>query len=209
MLFAGIIGGLISSAPLGPINLWLVAQILRGQRRFLGWFVTGVIATDVSIAALALWGYHHLIKDTALTSYWALGGGAFLVGLGIFMLRSKTGPTHHPSEPPAQQLGRLRGLITGIFLCGSNPAFLMFWAYVVNLLDEQFQWQFDFQAGCSFLAGVVCGDLLWFGSLVVLTKRGSKLLAGNGIGRVRVIIAAALILIGTVAVFNQVTQIFF
>lgn len=80
---AGAALGFASSTPLGVINLWVADATLARTERRLFWFLAGVIACDALFAALAVWGYQALLDDQSITAWLELGGGLFLVFLGL------------------------------------------------------------------------------------------------------------------------------
>ena len=82
-MFAGVIGGFCSSAPIGPINLWVADATLKNKDSELPVFLAGVIFCDMTYAGLASWGYYKWLEDGPLYSVFSISGGAFLIVLGI------------------------------------------------------------------------------------------------------------------------------
>jgi threonine/homoserine/homoserine lactone efflux protein len=103
-----------------------------------------------------------------------LAGGAFLVYLGIDMLRQigRDGD----SAGPVRASGPV---ITGIVLSATNPYFLLWWATVgLNLAYRArgFGW-----AAVAVFAGVhwLC-DLVWLSILSLGAHAGSRIMKGRG-----------------------------
>ena len=115
------------------------ATLAHAKHRLL-WFLAGVVAVDMGFAAIAFLGYHFVIEESNAAQIITLVGAAFLVLLGVLNLRSlmvnKNGAESHHFKGGATT-ARLKDVGLGAFLCGSNPAFLMFWVFVVNLINAK------------------------------------------------------------------------
>lgn len=97
-------------------------------------------------------------------------GGAFLVFLGVQMLR-ESGKTPDMAAPKYQR----GNLVTGIVMTGGNPYFLFWWATVGLALATQAV-QFGILAFAIFAVIHWLCDLVWLEALSVASFQGSRLL---------------------------------
>jgi threonine/homoserine/homoserine lactone efflux protein len=169
----GAVGGFLSSTPLGVINLWVVNSAIDDGEKALKWFVVGVIAADVSYAGVAAWGYHQFLQEGNLGRWLELMGGAFLVILGVANLRKVAASNGKKVEdkPPTGKTP-FKDFTLGAFMCGSNPAFLMFWVYAIKKVEEHFHVTLTDQSIIAFLGGIGLGDALWFKLITSVVRRG-------------------------------------
>ena len=179
VLAAGALGGFVSSTPPGVINLWIVHSSLERRRESVAWFIAGVIAADVAYAGIASWGYHVFVQDGPVSRSLGLIGGLFFVGLGLLNLHQAWGAKSHAADvegvtPITATRARKPGqdFALGAFMCGSNPAFLMFWVCAVKQVEERFSITLTQAAIAAFLIGVALGDSLWFRLLTFVVHRG-------------------------------------
>lgn len=157
----GFLLGLISSTPLGPINLQVARWSHVGHWRTLSWFVGGVLVADAATAALALWGFVQAeFSAPVLRMIGLVGGGLFVVaGLFGFLHRDRQTDAFGEAEPRAGWRLR-RAFVTGLLFCGLNPAFYLFWIYGSSL--QMSLGTVTALSTAAFLVGVVAGDLAWF-----------------------------------------------
>lgn len=169
----GALGGFVSSTPLGVINLWIVDSSIEASDRALKWFVLGVIVADVLYAALAAWGYHQFLQEGNLSRWMELIGGAFLVILGVANLRKAAAARKSGAAlPPAVGERPFKDFTLGAFMCGSNPAFLMFWIYVIKKIEDGLAVTLTDASIIAFLGGIGLGDTLWFKLITTVVRRG-------------------------------------
>ncbi len=197
----GAIGGFLSSTPLGVINLWVVNSAIDDADKVLKWFIIGVIAADVSYAAVAAWGYHQFLQEGNLGRWLEFAGGAFLIILGLANLRKVAASTDKTVEnkPPTGKKP-FRDFTLGVFMCGSNPAFLMFWVYAIKKVEEHFHITLTDQSICAFLAGIGLGDALWFKLITKVVRRGRSRVNTRALRYLSSGIAVAFVSFGILAV---------
>ncbi|MFB6257160.1 MAG: LysE family translocator [Flavobacteriales bacterium] len=199
LLLSGTVLGFFSSSPLGPINL-LVADSVMGQRQLhRNAFIAGVIIAELALAAIAFWGYHRFFQGPLFSRWAPIVGGVFVMGLGIVgFITSFSNKTKNANDiAKGGYSGRKSGgdFLQGFFLCGSNPAFLLFWIYVMSTLSHS-----DLTTGvplktCFLLLGIALGNTLWFAFYLRLLHRGADRLQGK-LRWIRMTISMALILLG-------------
>ncbi|MCB9228728.1 MAG: LysE family transporter [Deltaproteobacteria bacterium] len=202
-ILTGIVCGFGSSAPLGPINLWLIRSVFEKiPAARVAWFLTGVILTDLTYAGLAAWGHQSLSFISEFSLAVSVVGGTFLILLGIFQLRSLR--QQRPEQGKARGLmpqlfsvhASLSAFASGVVFCGANPGFLMFWITVFHEIPERLGRIPDFSDIPFFLAGVALGDLLWFGSLLKIASFGSGYAGQKILFCLRLVVACGFTLCG-------------
>lgn len=152
LFFWGLALGMVSSLPLGPINLNVLRLLQSGRRASAGAFVAGVVLADVGVAALALLGLVSAnIPPEILRVISAVGGAAF-VFFGLWGLL-------RPASVNAAQRSGAVSFVSGVLFCGLNPGFYLFWVYAATFAAASVVSPLT---GAAFLAGVLIGDLCWF-----------------------------------------------
>src|SRR5262249_7588685 len=127
--------------------------------------------------------YHNFLQDGPYASWLELFGGAFLLIIGVANLRkailARGGSGAAPL--PDQTVSRSRAITRpardfalGAFLCGSNPAFLMFWVYATKKIEEHTGIDIDGSLIFAFLGGICLGDAVWFKVLTTVVRRGQR-----------------------------------
>jgi threonine/homoserine/homoserine lactone efflux protein len=204
ILLAALAGGFCSSAPLGAINLWVTDALLAHREARLRFFLSGVIAMDCVHASFAAWGYHAFFDEGAVARWLSVLGGAFLIVLGSLSLLNRAKARHDPPVDPRGPGRRpLNDVLLGSFMCGANPAFLMFWVFAIDQVERHAHTQdiLGWRLGV-FLLGVAVGDSLWFLCLLNLVRKGREAVKPRVLASVRATIAMAFVLVGTIAVYR-------
>jgi threonine/homoserine/homoserine lactone efflux protein len=168
-LVAGFCCGFASSAPVGPINLWVASSALSPRHRGIAPFLGGVVVVDLGWALLAQqgaaawWGRHD-----GLGRGLGVVGGIVLLVLGLALWRRQ-----HVVAPPPVRRPRWRAtahVLQGMALCASTPALPAFWVLAITCVTQVAGPLAAPAATACFLAGIALGDVLWF-SLVVRVVR--------------------------------------
>jgi threonine/homoserine/homoserine lactone efflux protein len=199
-----VIGGIVSSAPIGPINLWVADAALRGEERGLAGFISGVVLCDVAYAALAAWGYHAFAQDARIALLLSLLAGGVLIALGV-VLYARAGAARRSTRSDYPPVQPARQFMLGVVLMGANPAFLMFWVFAVDLLVRTTGIAMECGLLALFLAGVVAGDAAWFAGLTRAVRSGSGLLGSVALRRLQKALAFAFVAAGTYAIARGLT----
>lgn len=202
---AGLISGFCSSAPLGPINLWIVESIIKRHSISMFWFIAGVVSIDMIFAAAAIWGYYEYVKDSQYLGLAQGFAGLFLIGLGIWSLLSlRKGKKSKVDLHADIHGGKIKHFLFGVTLCGSNPGFLMFWIFVIGFLNDAFELDFTLLGNCLFVLGVMVGDGIWFRLLVKIARKGLNLAKPSILLSIRYGIALAFLCFGSVTIWRAI-----
>jgi threonine/homoserine/homoserine lactone efflux protein len=155
----GLILGFAVAAPVGPIGLLCIQRTL-GRGRLHG-FVSGLGAAIADM----LYGIIAALGLTALTAFllglqfWLqLGGGLFLLWLGLNTLRAKPAAT---TSGPADDAGLRRAYLSILLLTLANPAtILSFFAVFAGLGISTSGG--GASAALALVAGVFLGSASWW-----------------------------------------------
>jgi threonine/homoserine/homoserine lactone efflux protein len=194
-LYVGVILGLVSSMPLGPINLTLVATTLRAELQRAIAMAAAVAVVDGCYAFVAASAISALHTSMPSRRYVQLGGAVVVVAYGLYLIA--TDKTVSAAAEPIRSALSFRdvslGALTGVVLYVSNPTFLVFWLSAAGALRSSLpvatpadNWLFG--------AGVVLGTASWF-AFLLYTIRHSLALASPVLVQ-RLAIIASCILIG-------------
>ena len=202
VILAGLISGFVASAPIGPINL-LIAEYVMDHRGFdLNAFLVGVIFIDLVFAALAFFGYHKLLLDTSVENWLIFAGGIFVIALGIIGLLKKEGGKVAGFR--VKRPSKLAQFIKGVLLCGTNPAFLLFWIFVAGQINLIIQHEIGTIEILILLIAIGSGTSLWFYLYIKLLKKGLKRFNFSILTKIRKGISVSLILLGSAALFLMI-----
>lgn len=198
-LVIGIVCGIFSSTPPGPINLLIADSVLSGQKIKLKSFLSGIILIDALFALLAFWGYNVFLEGTDISFYLSLFGGFILIILGAF------GIYQNFSTKPVKektQFGHTTFFLKGVLLMVSNPGFIAFWLVVANQIDFLAFHKVNTLRTIPLILGVALGDLLWFILFIRLLRFGKGKMNHLLIPKLRLIISSLLIVLGCYAIYK-------
>jgi len=159
---AGLLGGVFSSLPIGPINLMVLDLSLQKKIKQLIVFICGVLAADLILAALSVWGFtwHRVSPEYAI--YLALACSIIL----IFYAASSWSNARNKNSTQSKANGY--GIFAAGFLfCLMNPLFSVFWLTYVASYQELVRQEAVFPF--AFVAGVGAGDVIWFSFLAIIS----------------------------------------
>ncbi|MEM7246090.1 MAG: LysE family transporter [Acidobacteriota bacterium] len=202
-LLAGVIGGFCSAAPIGPTNLWAADALLCGRARSYRWFVGGVIVADLLFVSLAAGGRAVVIDDGPTDEIITFAGGMLLIALGIGLHLRRSSGAAGPTRPRRERSGPA-SLGLGVIMILSNPAFLMVWFYLLEILERMLGAASLSVIG-GFLLGVALGDLVWFSLFARLLSHGRKWMRPGSQRGLRTAIAGTFVLLGLLALVGPET----
>lgn len=170
VLLSGALFGFLSSTPIGPINLWLLAIASKQGMRASIAFVFGVVLADLLVAATALWGTHVLVWTKVQASGFQIACAVLFIIFGLLLMFRSTAKWFEPSvDPTASRYDRNFG--SGFILCALNPGFLIFWTSAIGVLQKSSNLPLTLESGVLFLSGVAIGDCVWFSVLTQIARR--------------------------------------
>lgn len=156
----GFSAGLLSSIPPGPTEFWILQAIIQKKQKQIPWFVAGVILSDLFYAHLAYWGYFVYFHETPAGYWMGVLSAVFLLILGLLQLLKLFKNTQPTAEIIASD-DWARSALLGLGLCISNPAFVLFWLYIVGMMGE-FGLTKSVAGLAFYYVGITMGDALWY-----------------------------------------------
>jgi len=172
-LFVGFSGALMP----GP----LLTVVISGSARKGFWegptLVLGhAVAEALIVAALAV-GLSRLLKRNLVAGLIGLLGGAFLLWMGIDIVRSVWWGTVSLEQAIGVEAGlQLGPIITGIVVSISNPYWVLWWATVGASYVALSLARGPLGLG-AFYFGHILSDLSWYSLVALLIARGKALLS--------------------------------
>jgi len=169
-------------------------KIIEKQNFHLDYFIAGVIIIDLVFAAIAFLGYHHLIMNTGAETLLMIAGGVFVIFLGFYgLIRKDTKISRVFRSERSSPIGQF---FKGVILCGTNPAFLLFWIFIAAQLTNITHNQLSITEVLILLISIGAGTRLWFFLYIRLLKNGMDRLNWEWIGYIRKGISISLVLLG-------------
>jgi threonine/homoserine/homoserine lactone efflux protein len=216
LLFLGIGFGIISSTPLGPINLLVAENCLSKPKIKIIPFLFGVIIIDSIFGYLTFLGFDKFLTESPKIG---IGIGVFggisiilLGGVGVYQLLTyKEAKTSNIEIKKNIFLkSSLASFGKGFVLCGSNPGFIAFWAWVAYNAQGWITQLFPNAVISNFnlllfSLGIVIGDFLWFGFFIHLLKKGAKKYNPNVLTKIRLVISFILIVLGIYTLVESIS----
>lgn len=212
ILILGVGFGIISSTPLGPINLLVAENYLNKKKVKIAPFLSGVILIDSIFGYLTFWGFEEFLSDYKIIGTGiGLFGGIAIIVLGSIGLQQQFKGKHNTNKKIEIKKNIFLKSSTasfskGFILCGSNPGFIAFWGWVAyNAKTWTYQnfpdFEINFYNLILFPIGIIIGDFLWFGLFTYLLKRGARRYSGSIIDKIRTFISWGLIALGLFTIY--------
>lgn len=187
------LGAVLSTLPIGPVNLLSLYLILNRQQRLWRWFIVGILLADSVVCLLSM----HVLafqSETSLESFKRYGSSISLV---LALLLLVLGVRLLGSGPPSRETKtyrelkekllrhRLSVLAGGFIATAMSPGLLIFWLawWLKCFVDFP---PFDaFECSLAAILGLAAGDLLVFGAYRALALRcGPHLISRSGLRRI-------------------------
>lgn len=184
--------GIITSAPVGPVNIMAIRNaVQRGTRD--GFLVgLGAVLADTIYATVAVFGV------SAVTGFIEgqvdvikLVGGLLLIGFGTIVVRSHP---HLESESGAANLWT--EATAAFFLTLTNPGAVLGFVAIIGGLGSWRPEPGDHLGAMALVAGVSFGAAAWWGGLSLIVNRFSTKLDDRWLERANRIAGTLLVLFG-------------
>ncbi len=193
----GMIIGLITSAPIGPVNVLAIRRAVHYG------FLPGLIAGFGAVLADGVFATAAAFGVTAIAEfverhefYIQTVGGALLIIFGVVVFRS------HPHLKGGSDGGPTiwRGMIVSFAMTVTNPGAILGFIAIFGSLGEHAPKEGDYIGALALVLGVLSGALLWWACLSALVSKlrnrmNDNWLSGiNHIAGVILLVFAAVIL---------------
>ncbi|GAB4398802.1 MAG: hypothetical protein OHK0053_18050 [Microscillaceae bacterium] len=201
ILLAAVLAGFIASAPVGPVNLWIVYRLLQNRQAPVMAFVWGVMVVDLGYVALGFGTYFFVSSQWFIDKGWHIAGGLLMTAIGLISLFKNQQRVKNTSATLAREAGQF--FLTGLLLCASNVALSVLWFFIASLFEYYQLHILNYGHLLWVLVGVLAGDCLWFYGYVYAIRRGSRALTGLSAQRLQQLVAIAFILFGLFTACRQ------
>ena len=138
VLLKGIQLGIVLTFLVGPVFFTIIqTSIERGFWR--GAMVAlGVSLSDITYVTICYFGLAQVMTNSNLKVTMAYGGGAILIGFGLYHLLIKSRRMITDVQPPVGERNFLRYVIKGFVINGITPMVLFFWIGAVSIATIDF-----------------------------------------------------------------------
>lgn len=158
--------GLLTSAPVGPVNIMTIKHAAQQGIREGMTVSLGAVAADAIYAALAIFGV------SAVTGF--ISGQETLIklvgGLLVFGFGLRVYFTHPRIETEKGVASALADMAAAFLLTLTNPGVILGFVAILGGLGTWRPIAGDHLGALSMLAGVICGALLWWSAICWLVS---------------------------------------
>ena len=204
LILKGLIIGIVSSAPMGPVGVLCIQRVLN-KGRWYG-FVTGVGAafSDIIYALVTGFGMSFVvefIEDKTTMFYLQLAGSVMLFFFGLYTFR--TNPVNS-MRPPSNRKGTLiHNMVTGFLVTFSNPLIIflfvaLFARFAFVVPDHLLQQSLGY-------VSIFIGALVWWFALSYGIAKLKSRFEVKGIWMLNKVIGAIVIIAAVLGLFITLT----
>lgn len=155
--------GVVLAFLVGPVFFTIIqTSIEKGFSRGL-LVAVGVSISDIIYVLICYLGFAQIMASSNLKLYLAYGGGALLVGFGLYHLLVKTRTSPVNTLHPVEEKRLYRYVIKGFLINGMTPMVLFFWIATVSLATINYGYTEAAQFAlffCALLGTVLATDIL-------------------------------------------------
>ena len=175
IVFNGVVSGIVLAFLIGPVFFTIIqTSIERGF--WSGFFVAvGVSLSDSLYILISYLGLAQFLEGDKFRHYLAYGGGAVLLGFGIYYLFVKSKRLSHYDPEKIHTRSWFKLLAKGFIINGMSPMVLFFWLATVSLATTR-------------LGYTASNDAFIFFSAIVCTVFATDLLKAKLADKLRVLI---------------------
>ncbi len=197
---AGILIGIVVSAPVGPVNIICIGRALRYG--FVPAVLAGVgaAAGDAVLALIAAFGINAVAETVSHhTGLIQFVGGLILIGFGV---RVMTSVPHGSARADAHVADSAIKIIPATFLITiTNPgALLGFLAIFGGIIGNELLPEGDWTAAGLMVLSVSAGALLWWAGIAAFVARIRHLISDATLRRINIVSGVLLAALGAVLI---------
>lgn len=191
-LFLGLLIGVLSGIPIGPVNVAVLDTSYRHSlRRAVAVSLGGALGDGVYSMLGILGVGPYLDEHPSVPPVLYAVSGAILLVYGIVTVRSKPSPSvtavKDRADNPSYKLWS--GFVLGFVLIILNPAALVTWVIIVG----SFMHGITNEQGIGATIGITVGSFVWFSMVAVLSNHGKRVLGGKAVHNVTRFVGVLLI----------------
>lgn len=191
-LFLGLLIGVLSGIPIGPVNVAVLDTAYRHTLpRAIAVSLGGAVG-DGLYSMLGILGVGpYLDAHPSIPPILYGGSGLVLLIYGIITVRSKPSPAvtevKERSDNPSRELWS--GFVLGVVLILLNPAALVTWVIIIG----SFMQGITTHQGIGATIGISVGSFVWFSMVAYLSHHGKRVLGGKAVHNVTRVVGVLLI----------------
>lgn len=190
LIGAGI--GLLTSAPVGPVNIMTLRHAAAHGIREGVTVALGAVVADLLYAALAVFGVSAVTGFvTGHEGLIKLAGGALIFGFGWRVYRSRP-----HMDPQAGAASALTDMVAAFLLTLTNPGVILGFVAILGGLGTWRPQPGDTSGALFLLAGVATGALVWWSGLCWGVSHMSARVDSSWLARANHLAGALLMLFG-------------
>ncbi len=195
LIFHAVQLGIVLTFLVGPVFFTIIqTSIERGFWR--GVLVAfGVSLSDILYVAICYFGFAQVMADSKLKLYLAYGGGAILIGFGLYHLLIKSRAKLAAPSTSVTERRQYRYVVKGFLINGMTPMVLFFWIGTVSVATINYGYSKpgEFALFFAFLLGTVLStDIL----KAYLADKLRRLLTEKSMKIMNIVLGIALIFFG-------------
>lgn len=171
----GMLIGIALAAPIGPVNIEIIARGLRHGFMH-GWLVgLGALTADTIYALIVVSGVTPIADSPSIRAPLFLGGAVMLGWVGFNSIRSARKPATERPDVPA---GR-RSFLTGFLIAALNPMGIVYWLSVGAALVAEAVDRVGNAGAPVLVGGVFLGLLVWVTAISAVGQISRKVVTGR------------------------------
>ncbi len=168
LFITGLIIGLVTSAPIGPVNVLAIRRSVHYG--FLPGFTAGVgaVLADGVFATAAAFGVTAIAEFVADHElYIQTVGGGLLIIFGIVVFNSQP----HLKGASNGGTSAWHGLLVSFAMTVTNPGTILGFIAIFGSLGDLAPGEGEYLSALMLVIGVLCGSLLWWACLSALVSK--------------------------------------
>jgi threonine/homoserine/homoserine lactone efflux protein len=194
IIFNGLQLGIILTLLVGPVFFTIIQTSIECGFTRGALVALGVSVSDILYVVVCYLGFAQIMANSDMKVYLAYGGGALLIGFGIYHLLVKS-RVKAPHLQGVNEKGLFRYVIKGFLINGMTPMVLFFWIGTVSLATINYGYTQGAEYALFF--GTVLGTVLTTDVLkAYLADKLRLLLTPASLRVINVVIGIALIFFG-------------
>lgn len=163
---AGVLGGLASAVPVGPVNVTIINEAARHGQRRAWWVGCGAGTMEMIFCLAGFAGSFHLLEAVWVQELFQLVGVGVIGGLGWHYLTTRSLPGYGRAEAAVRRRYQPHAAFAlGFVRVLGNPGVLVYWMAVAASFAAHGLVGPDGSGRAACLAGVALATFGWFGLL--------------------------------------------
>lgn len=185
-VIAGAVMGFVGSMPIaGPVAVLVLERGLVGRAREGFSVALGAATAETVYSFLAFWGLGAVLHAApGVLPISRLVGAGVMIGLGLYLATRKSRPRRLEPHTPEPTGRKRRGFLLGLSVTFLNPTIIASWTVVTATVHSTGLVSTGLSSAIVFAAGVGCGIVGWFSTMLRLLMRFQSGLRPETIDRV-------------------------